>query len=118
MEQIAISKEVYEQVKAHVLEELHEKKLEKRRIDLAAEAVFAQAHRKYYDRVLDKFGRGPSGYGRVESVRIYLEATKTALAMLGFKTAREAYLEGYAEEANRNAERILEAILRDGKEAI
>jgi len=114
--EMAISKEVYEAVKAQVLRELEEKKREKRRIDLAVEEVFAPAHRKYYDKILDKFGRGPGGYGRKESIDVYFEATKTALAMLGFKSAREAYINGYAEEANQNAEKILEAMLQDYKE--
>ena len=116
MEAVEISPEVYEAVKAKVLAELEAKKLEKRRIDLAAEAVFAQAKRKYLQRLADKYGRNCYGQlgARTHQVwEMYRNATKTALEMVGCKSAREAYLDGYAEDSNRRAEQILEAMLKD-----
>lgn len=106
-----VSQEVYEQVKAQVLAELETKKLEKRRIDLAAQAVFAQAKRKYLDKLADKCGRGSGGNPTWIAWDKFIAATKLALELIGQKNARSAYLNGYAEEANKKAEQILEAIL-------
>lgn len=116
MEEVKISPEFYEAVKARVIAELEAKKFEKRRIDLAAQAVFAPAKRKYLQRLADKYGR--NCYGKLGAITsqvwdMFKNATKIALEMVGCKTSREAYLEGYGEDANRNAEQILEAMLKD-----
>lgn len=109
MEQV--SSKVYEQVRIQVLRELEVQKQKNRRINLAADAVFAQARRKYLDKVADKYGRGGHGNPTWESVDKFLSATKLALELIGQKNARTAYLNGYAEEANKKAEQILEAMI-------
>lgn len=108
-----VSQEMYEKVKAQVLEELEEKKRERRRIDLAAQAVFAKAQRKYLDKLADKFGRGEWGGITYEIHSKFKAATKLALELIGQKNARSAYLNGYAEDANKKAEQILEAMLQE-----
>lgn len=111
-----VSQEVYEQVKAEVLAEMEAKKLEKRRIDLAAQAVFAEARRKYFQKICDKWGKniyGQYGVATMEACNKFESATKLALDLIGQKNARSAYLNGYAEDANKIAEQILEAILKD-----
>lgn len=104
-----VSQEVYELVKAQVLAEIEAKKQEKRRIDLAADAVFAQAKRKYADKLAEKYGRGKWTW---EVSNKFDLAKKTALECLGFKNARAAYLAGYGEDANKLAEEILEVMTR------
>ena len=110
-----VSNELYEQIKAQVLQEIENNKQEKRRINLAAEAVFAPALRKYKQRLANKFGKniyGKYGNWTYEAAAKFDLAKDTALKSLGFKTARAAYLEGYGEEANAMAEKILEVLLQ------
>lgn len=105
-----ISREIYDAVKAEVLADLEAKKLEKKRINLAADAVFAQARRKYMQRLAEKFADGKLTY---EIHNKFNFATKIALESYGCKNARQAYLEGYAEDANKKAEQILELLLQE-----
>ncbi len=110
-----ISKEIYEEVKRQVLNELEEQKLKKRRIDLAAEAVFAEARRKYMQRLADKYGRDIYGrYGTItwQVTDKFNQATKMALVFVGERSARSAYINGKAEEANKKAEELLEMFLK------
>ena len=105
-----ISTEVYEAIKEQVLAELEAKKLEKRRINLAADAVFAQAKRKYMQRLAEKFGESKQTY---EVHNKFNFATKIALESYGCRNARQAYLGGYAEDVNKKAEQILELLLEE-----
>lgn len=108
-----VSKEIYEQIKTQVLAEIEERKLNSRRIDLAAQAVFAQARKKYLDKIADKFGRGQWGNITGEIHNKFIAATKLALELIGERNARSAYLSGMADEANKKAEQIIEAMLLD-----
>lgn len=110
-----VSNELYEQVKAQVLQEIENKKQEKRRINLAAEAVFAPALRKYKQRLANKFGKniyGKYGNWTYEAAAKFDLAIKTALEFYGYRSARAAYLDGYGEDCNAIAEKILEVLVQ------
>jgi len=126
MENIAISKEVYEQVKAQVLEELKEERrarAKKREEEYdAIRHMFDPFRKQFYLRLIKRYERMRRFQTNLRPAEYlidkwYEEAENLALRQM-HETTKSAYKRGRAKEANDIACEIMEAILRDGKEAI
>ena len=115
MENYVIPREVYEVAKQQILKEIEEKKIENRRINLAAEAVFAKARKNCLEQIALKKGARRNEDGSVQingdAWDIFLGATKLALTIVGERSSRSAYMNGNGEIANHLAEKICESIL-------
>ncbi len=113
-----ISKEVYEAVKAQVLEEQKEERRErqKQRNEIREKAfeLFKETRDKYYLPLVEKYEHEKFAKGYTSDVieRWYEEAEKMALYKLKERNRETAYLHGKKEEANLIAAQILETMIR------
>ena len=105
-----VSNELYEQIKAQILEELSER----RETAGEARAVFAGA-REYIPELEDKYGSGYDERLKIVSHNVYLlfEAVKKAtLSAYGCLNPRQASMRGHGYDCNAMAEKILEVLLK------
>ena len=105
-----VSVQVYEQIKAQILEEIASRK----ETSAEARAVFAGA-RAYIPELEDKYGSGYDERLQLVSHNVYLlfEAVKkAALSAYGCLNPREACKAGRSGECGRLAEKILEVLLK------
>ena len=116
----AISKELYEQIKAEVIEEWKEqKRMEaKKRAEqrmakmIAVDNLFKPTRSKYFMRVveyLNMLSRAGQRFDTVQMVdQIFSETERLALKAIGEWSKESAYRHDRAEEANKMAEQILD----------
>ena len=106
----AVSNELYEQIKAQILNEIQSRK----ETSAEARAVFAGA-REYIPELEDKYGSRYDERLKIVSHNVYLlfEAVKkAALSAYGCLNPREACKAGRSGECGRLAEKILEVLLK------
>lgn len=126
MEQVQITPEIYEQVKAMVLAEQRAtakakaaERAERRRVieeeQAKAKAMFEPTRCKYTpllaQRYKNTFINGCRSLYDVINVK-FAEATNVALRTLGYWNVLDAYRDNKAEEANKLASEILDAMLK------
>jgi hypothetical protein len=111
-----IPKEVLQEVKDELLKEIEAKKQERKRIDLAAESIFGEVRSVYMQDIANKYGIncwGQRGAITMDVNDIFNNICKTALAMVGEKTARSAYINGKGKLATGFAMALCATIIKD-----
>lgn len=111
----AISKEVYEYVRAQVLAEQKARRKESERQRQQAYAMFDELKEKFFPRLICKYTQkfGNRVYDAEACARRQIEnAEQGALYTLGERNCITAYKHGKAEEANEIASQILEEVLK------
>lgn len=111
----AISKEVYEAVKAQVLAEQKERRKEAERQRQQAYRMFDELREKYLPKLMCRYAQkfGNRFYDVEFCARRQIEqATQGAISSVGERNCLNAYKHGKAAEANEIATQILEEVLK------
>ena len=120
-----VSQEVYEQVKAQVLEELKEERRSRAKaLEEERDAIyhmFDPFRQEYYLRLVQRYERikryQPNMRSAERTIELwYEEVENMTLRRMRERNATTVYRHGRAEEANRIAKEIMETILLDNKE--
>lgn len=118
----AVSQEVYEQVRAQVLEDLKAERLvrsqENIRVNKAARAMFDGLKAKYMPKLIANamkmLPNRTNHYWIAEDK--FDHVTQMALSVIGERNAKTAYRNGRADEAIKAAETIFTDMFREEKE--
>lgn len=106
-----ISKEVYEYVKAQVLQEEREKRRKAERRTPAAKIIFEALEEKYLPLLLLKYRSESDAVKRAKSVMA--NAEETALQSVGERSCLLACRHGKAKTVKKIAETLLEELLKN-----
>lgn len=112
------NKELYDQIRAQVIEELKEERREKakqrKQLHEAAWEIFAETRKEYLPKLVAAYGHKTGRYGEAITCRTKIYDTElSALAIAGEKNHTTAYLNGKQEEANKALRQLLDNILKD-----